>query len=84
MVSLCAGRSLLSGAMGLTGEDELAGLLVSWDVEGLAIQNLKLHEVNVQRMNIAGDVDEGPDLGAAGLWIFGDGLVPARIAQEGR
>ena len=69
---------------GLTGEDEFAGLLIGRDVEGLTIQHLKLHKVNVQGMDVASDVDEGPDLSTAGLWVFGDRFVPARVAQAGR
>ena len=65
-----------------TSEDEFAGLLVGRDIEGLAIQYLKLHEVNMQGMNVACGVDEGPDLGAASLGIFGDGLVPSSVAQQ--
>ena len=37
----------------LTCEDELAGLLVGRDVEGLAIQDLKLDKVNMQGMDVA-------------------------------
>src|SRR5580698_716383 len=65
----------------LTSEDELAGLLVCRDVEGLSIQHLKLNKVNMQRMDVACDVDERPYLSAAGLGIFGDGLVPTRVTQ---
>src|SRR5580704_16039218 len=64
------------------GKDELAGLLIGLDIKGLSVQDLELDEVHVQRMNVGGGVDEGPYLGAAGLGIFGDGFVPARIAQE--
>ena len=32
---------------GLPGEDDLAGLLIRLDIEGLSIQYLKLHEVDV-------------------------------------
>jgi len=36
---------------GATGEDQLASLLVCWDIESLAIQHLKLHEMNMQGMH---------------------------------
>src|ERR1700733_4200741 len=76
------GAFVALGCHGTTGEDELAGLLVGENIEGLAIQHLKLDEVDVQGMDVGGGVDESPDLGAAGLWIFGDGFVPACISQE--
>jgi len=76
-----ARRALVAfGCHGPAGKDELASLLIGLDIEGLAVQHLELDEVHVQRMNIAGGINEGPYLGAAGPGIFGDGLVPACIA----
>ena len=69
---------------GPTNKNELAGLLVCWDIERLTIQHLKLHKVNMQRMDIASDVDEGPDLSTAGLGVFGNGFVPTCITEEAR
>src|ERR1700722_2536820 len=63
-------------------EDEFAGLLVGWYVEGLSIQYLELHKVDMQGMNVACDVHEGPDFGAASFGIFGDWLMPSGVAQQ--
>jgi hypothetical protein len=68
---------------GLTCEDEFSRLLVGRDIECLTIQYLKLHEVNMQGMDVTSNVDERPDLGTACLWIFRDGFVPASISEEG-
>src|SRR5882757_7560127 len=72
----------LSRRHGVTGEDQLASLLVCWDIESLAIQHLKLHEMNMQGMHVASNVDERPDLSAAGLGVFGNRFVPACITQK--
>ena len=79
---LVRGALVAFGRHGPAGKDELAGLLIGLDIKGLPVQDLELDEVHVQRMNVGGGVDEGPYLCAAGPGIFGDGFVPARIAQE--
>src|SRR5258708_4228201 len=77
---LARGALVAFGCHGPAGKDKLAVLLIGLDIEGLAVQNLELDEMHVQRMNVAGGVDEGPYLGAASPGIFGDGLVPTRIS----
>src|SRR3984957_9639720 len=61
---------------GNSGENQFARLHVSLRVERLSIQNLKLNQMDMDGMNIAGGVGERPDLHGSGLRIFCDGVIP--------
>ncbi len=67
---------------GNAGENQLASLHVGLHIEGLTIQYLKLDQVNVHGMDVAGGVGEGPDFHGAGFGIFGDGIVPVLLAES--
>jgi hypothetical protein len=57
-------RYLLQNFAGVDIEDRD---MVGARDERLAIQHLKLHKMHVERMNVTGDVDEGPNL-CCQLW----------------
>src|SRR5205823_2509406 len=66
-----------------SGESQGARAEVSVDVEGLAVQDLELDHVDVDRVSVFGRVDQLPDLDASELRVFGDWIMPALLIQQG-
>src|SRR5580698_2614615 len=74
---ICLDRVFPGGALvgfwrhGYTSKNDLTSLHIVLDVKCLAIQYLKLDQVNVHGMHIASRIRERPEFHRTGLRIFG-------------
>ncbi len=70
------------GSFALAGETEPAIAIEPELIELLAVENLKLHQMQVDRMRILGGVEQFPDFDSAKSGIFGYRVVPVKPVEK--
>lgn len=71
----CGWKEIASG-------DELFVREIVVDGEALAVEDLEAHHVQMDRVDVFGEVDEGPDFGRVELDDFGHGFDPVLAVEE--